>query len=312
MNLWRSCAADWRSPDGLGLPGSVANPEGILLRALLDAGIFARRVPGLYLTVYREDGAECARLKAYRRGDGRSVFGECERSYRRRRRIFSEGADSISAGVVLRSDQVSRRYASTDPRKSRDTPAEALLIYTFLDAVEVKGEAFRADASLPINLTTWRDDVGAKCASLAHIAAPFVGHTRKGYCLDHLHKLGNSMKIMEEARHLRLILWDDSFISSPRFADYQIKTRGQWDAFALAPRDFLQAPAEKLESEATGPSLGQSSRRGRPPRPPRDDPAEFRGPRIRPLVSSLKEDDRRLGLEAGRRLSLGDAKAVWS
>ena len=35
-----------------------------------------RRVP-LFSTIYRREGAECARLQAYRRGDARTVSREC-------------------------------------------------------------------------------------------------------------------------------------------------------------------------------------------------------------------------------------------
>ena len=64
--MWRNCSEDWSRT-----PASLSNPEGLLLKALLYADVAVRRVP-LFATIYRKNGAECARLQAYRRGDART------------------------------------------------------------------------------------------------------------------------------------------------------------------------------------------------------------------------------------------------
>lgn len=211
LELWARCdevAGPWHR--------MLDNPEGVLLKSLLDRGIRVRRLEGLYLTIYRPTyparpgGAECARLLAYA---GERVADEC-----------------------------ACQFPSIDPVASKPPAEEAFssssFIYTFDDVYDADGQRARVALS-PDN---YRDALRETCARIGD-----AGEARR--CLEHQGTLERAFEVLAQARAKRNILWDDSFISSAKFAELSIDSLEEWNAWARDPHQFFKMHIEELETE---------------------------------------------------------------
>ena len=53
-------------------------------------------------------------------------------------------------------------------------------------------------------------------------------------------QLGALLEMIAKARDLRLVVWEDSFVSSSRFADLQLNAIEHWTDFEKRPRAYLR------------------------------------------------------------------------
>ena len=189
LQLWSKCDPHWRRPQKM-----LDNPEGLLLRSLLEAKVPVTKIDGLYLTIYRlQDGAECLRLKAYVHGN---IAGDCE-----------------------------CQFPATDPQKS--TPEEKTLVYTFDDVVDAgTGEKVK----IAVTEKTYKDRVSSTCA---------VVPAFRDQCMAHVDALDRAFEVLRRSRRDRNILWDDSFISSAKFADFRIESMDEWNAWIANPNQSV-------------------------------------------------------------------------
>ncbi|KAJ8607065.1 hypothetical protein CTAYLR_009896 [Chrysophaeum taylorii] len=199
LALWASCDVAWA-------PGKMLdNPEGLLLKSLLDRNVAIRRID-LYLTIYRPGtggGAECVRLRAY----GGTVAAEC------------------ACG-----------FPSVDPAKHRSNLREdAGFFYTFDNVYGDAGNKLQ----IAVSEATYRDDVRRACAGL----------DPPDPCLEHETALARAFEVLAASRARRNILWDDSFISSSKFAGFAIDTLDQWNAWVRDPHRFFRVNIDELETE---------------------------------------------------------------
>lgn len=145
----------------------------------------------------------------------------------------TKGAECARLQAYRRGDArtVSRECTATfpaaDPR-SRTAPSEGQLIYEMADL----------NTHVVINPETHMQDIRTACDAQG-------GRT----CDAHAAMLDELMATSSKARALRLIVWEDSFITSSRFADLHLNSLQQWADFELRPRAYLRVDVQKVVKE---------------------------------------------------------------
>ena len=237
LAAWARCSdapgGGWR------VPAYLDNGEGLLLKALLDARVGVRRVHGLYLTLYRlgardaavaradtiggdaagggaagrGGGAECMRLKAYKREDARAIDGECAAQF-----VAIDPADRVVGNPPLSAD------ADGDDG-GNDASA---LVYEIDELTDAARCADDEPLRVKIDAATYRDALDAACANAVWRESCGASGVPER-CAIHAGHLERAVQALERAEAARVIQWKDSMISTRAFADFEISSLEDWD-----------------------------------------------------------------------------------
>lgn len=264
LKLWSSCENRWGEPGKM-----LENPEGILLKSLLDLGINIRRELGLYMTIYRpalsleqqelgrdsaihpdhesspalaqlkQGGAECARLLAYRTtAKARTVATECTCQFssvdpmvskKSTHQIISANQTDVAASDNMMSAAV--QVGST---------GKASMLYTFGDIIRENGD----EVQIAVSEDTYQEDIEKFCSAIE----PTQPEASRR-CLMHKVGLERAFDIISRSRAHRNILWEDSLISSAKFAEFEINSLSEWNKWVRDPGQFFQINVDELETE---------------------------------------------------------------
>ena len=115
---------------------------------------------------------------------------------------------------------VSRECALLFRRRTRDddAPAEGKLVYEMNDIGKY----------VVVDPKTYENDIYEACREVDD----------EELCSAHVSQLKTLLEMIAKARDLRLVVWEDSFVSSSRFADLQLNAIEHWTDFEKRPRAY--------------------------------------------------------------------------